>query len=62
MNRSEALSDLKKNPEVSVLIIGGGINGRRAVILLERWMFVVERDFARRAAPRHTWRMADSLS
>ena len=27
MNRSEALSDLKKNPEVSVLIIGGGING-----------------------------------
>ncbi len=27
MNRQEALSELKKNPEVSVLIIGGGING-----------------------------------
>ena len=27
MNRQETLSALKKNPEVSVLIIGGGING-----------------------------------
>jgi glycerol-3-phosphate dehydrogenase len=27
MNRQEILSELKKNPEVSVLIIGGGING-----------------------------------
>src|SRR5262245_9091585 len=27
MNRQEILSDLKKNPEVSVLIVGGGING-----------------------------------
>jgi glycerol-3-phosphate dehydrogenase len=27
MNRSEALSDLRKTPEVSVLIVGGGING-----------------------------------
>jgi len=27
MNRPEILSALKKNPEVSVLIIGGGING-----------------------------------
>src|SRR5688572_2988918 len=27
MNRNEILSALKKNPEVSVLIIGGGING-----------------------------------
>ena len=27
MNRQETLSTLKKNPEVSVLIIGGGING-----------------------------------
>jgi len=27
MNRQEILSDLNKNPEVSVLIIGGGING-----------------------------------
>ena len=27
MNRNEVLSELKKNPEVSVLIIGGGING-----------------------------------
>lgn len=27
MNRHETLSALKKNPEVSVLIIGGGING-----------------------------------
>ena len=27
MNRQETLSDLKKNPEVSVLIVGGGING-----------------------------------
>jgi len=27
MNRNEALSVLKNNPEVSVLIIGGGING-----------------------------------
>jgi len=27
MNRQETLSELKKNPEVSVLIIGGGING-----------------------------------
>jgi glycerol-3-phosphate dehydrogenase len=27
MNRSEVLSDLKKNPEISVLIVGGGING-----------------------------------
>src|SRR5688572_10703794 len=27
MNRNEVLSALKKNPEVSVLIIGGGING-----------------------------------
>ena len=27
MNRNEVLSDLKKNPEISVLIIGGGING-----------------------------------
>lgn len=27
MNRNEALSNLKKNPEISVLIIGGGING-----------------------------------
>ena len=27
MNRQETLSALKKNPEVSVLIVGGGING-----------------------------------
>ena len=27
MNRQEILSDLKKNPEISVLIVGGGING-----------------------------------
>src|SRR5574342_52830 len=27
MNRQDILSDLKKNPEVSVLIVGGGING-----------------------------------
>jgi len=27
MNRSDILSDLKKNPEASVLIVGGGING-----------------------------------
>jgi len=27
MNRQETLSELKKNPEVSVLIVGGGING-----------------------------------
>lgn len=27
MNRSEVLSELKKNPEISVLIVGGGING-----------------------------------
>jgi glycerol-3-phosphate dehydrogenase len=27
MNRQDTLSDLKKNPEVSVLIVGGGING-----------------------------------
>ena len=27
MDRSEVLSSLKQNPEVSVLIIGGGING-----------------------------------
>jgi len=27
MNRQEILTELKKNPEVSVLIIGGGING-----------------------------------
>ena len=27
MNRSEILSHLKENPEVSVLIVGGGING-----------------------------------
>src|SRR6185436_14262842 len=27
MNRNEALSDLKKNPGTSVLIVGGGING-----------------------------------
>ena len=27
MNRNEVLSDLKKNPEISVLIVGGGING-----------------------------------
>src|SRR5687767_8146057 len=27
MNRNEVISALKKNPEVSVLIIGGGING-----------------------------------
>src|SRR3990170_2093260 len=27
MNRSEVLSALKKAPEVSVLIVGGGING-----------------------------------
>src|SRR4030065_303172 len=27
MNRSEVLSALKKDPEVSVLIVGGGING-----------------------------------
>lgn len=27
MNRNEVLSDLKKNPGISVLIIGGGING-----------------------------------
>jgi glycerol-3-phosphate dehydrogenase len=27
MNRQDTLSELKKNPEVSVLIVGGGING-----------------------------------
>ena len=27
MNRNEVLSDLKKNPGISVLIVGGGING-----------------------------------
>ncbi len=27
MNRDEILSSLKENPNVSVLIIGGGING-----------------------------------
>jgi len=27
MNRQETLSELKQNPEVSVLIVGGGING-----------------------------------
>ena len=27
MNRSEILSDLKQNPNVSVLIVGGGVNG-----------------------------------
>jgi len=27
MNRQETLSELRKNPEVSVLIVGGGING-----------------------------------
>ena len=27
MNRSEILSDLKNNPDISVLIVGGGING-----------------------------------
>ena len=27
MNRSEVLSSLKENPSVSVLIIGGGVNG-----------------------------------
>ena len=27
MNRQETLAELKKNPEVSVLIVGGGING-----------------------------------
>ena len=27
MNRQDALAELKKNPEVSVLIVGGGING-----------------------------------
>src|SRR5574342_209207 len=27
MNRQDILSDLKKNPEVTVLIVGGGING-----------------------------------
>ncbi|HET9910176.1 MAG TPA: glycerol-3-phosphate dehydrogenase/oxidase [Anaerolineales bacterium] len=27
MNRNEALSSLKENPDISVLIIGGGING-----------------------------------
>ena len=27
MNRAEILSHIKSNPEVSVLIVGGGING-----------------------------------
>src|SRR5512147_1735077 len=27
MNRQDTLSELKENPEVSVLVIGGGING-----------------------------------
>ena len=27
MNRSEVFSAIKNNPEVSVLIVGGGING-----------------------------------
>ncbi|HLO28502.1 MAG TPA: FAD-dependent oxidoreductase, partial [Anaerolineales bacterium] len=27
MNRNEILAALKNNPEVSVLIVGGGING-----------------------------------